>query len=139
MERVELLAHSRGSALLLDALRELFIDTIAFGDEPAERLKVDNIVLMAPDIDVDVAVAKLEIFNSDPDLRTRRSSVQLPTFYHGRLTIYASPEDRACTPGSSSLGGTASVSLKPSKLSTGKSSGECTKKYWKSAAETSAH
>jgi len=51
--------------------------------------------LMAPDIDVDVAVAKMEIFNSDPDLPTRWPSARLPTFYQGRLTIYASPEDRA--------------------------------------------
>ena len=95
MEHVELLAHSRGSALLLDALRELFIESIAFGEDPVERLKINNIVLMAPDIDVDVAAAKVEIINSDPDLRTRRSSVQLPIFFKSRLTIYASPEDRA--------------------------------------------
>ena len=82
-------------SLLLDALRELFIETIAFGDEPAQKLKIDNIVLMAPDIDVDVTVAKMEIFNSDPDLPTRWPSARLPTFFQGRLTIYASPEDRA--------------------------------------------
>jgi esterase/lipase superfamily enzyme len=95
VEHVELLAHSRGPALVLDALRELFIETIAFGEEPAQKLKINNIVLMAPDVDVDVAAAKMEIINSDPDLPTRRATPQLPRFFQGRLTIYASPEDRA--------------------------------------------
>jgi esterase/lipase superfamily enzyme len=95
VERLQLLAHSRGTALLLSALRELAIQSIAAGYEPAERLKIDNVVLMSPDIDTDVAREKLIAFSSDPDLISRWSEPRLPKAINGRLTIYSSPTDRA--------------------------------------------
>jgi esterase/lipase superfamily enzyme len=95
VEGIHLLAHSRGTALLLNALRELSIEAIAAGESPGETFKLENLVLMSPDIDVDVAQQQLEIFASDPDLMTRWRSSQLPKFLRGRFTIYASPEDRA--------------------------------------------
>ncbi len=92
---LHLLAHSRGSALLLNALRELSIEAIAAGESPAELMKLKNLVLMSPDVDAQVARAQLEIFASDPDLTTRWHADDLPRFLSGRFTIYASPEDRA--------------------------------------------
>jgi esterase/lipase superfamily enzyme len=92
---LHLLAHSRGSALLLNAIRELSIEVIAVGESPSEALKLKNLVLMSPDIDAQVARAQLEIFASDPDLTTRWRSSDLPKFLSGRFTIYASPKDRA--------------------------------------------
>jgi esterase/lipase superfamily enzyme len=50
---------------------------------------------MSPDIDADVASQQLELFASDPGLTTRWRSSRLPEFLRGRLTIYASPEDKA--------------------------------------------
>jgi esterase/lipase superfamily enzyme len=95
VEGLHLLAHSRGAAVLLSALRELSIEVVASGESPAESLNFENWVLMSPDIDVDVASQQLEFFASDPSLSTRWDSSQLPKFIRGRLTIYASPEDRA--------------------------------------------
>jgi len=95
VEGLHLLAHSRGSALLLNAIRELCLEAIAVGESPAEALKFENWVLMSPDIDAGVARQQLEIFASDPDLMTRWRSPELPKFLRGRFTIYASPEDRA--------------------------------------------
>jgi len=92
---VQLLAHSRGTAVLLSALRELVIQTIAAGHEPAHVLKIDNLVLMSPDIDADVARQKIEIFSSDPDLIARWNKERLPRVINGRLTLYTSPSDRA--------------------------------------------
>jgi len=92
---MHLMAHSRGSALLLNAVRELSIEAIAAGDNPSETMKLEHLVLMSPDIDAQVARAQLEIFASDPDLRTRWRSADLPKFLGGRFTIYASPKDRA--------------------------------------------
>jgi esterase/lipase superfamily enzyme len=60
MERLQLLAHSRGTAILLSALRELVIQTIAAGYEPTAVLKIDNVVLMSPDIDTESAFAVTE-------------------------------------------------------------------------------
>jgi esterase/lipase superfamily enzyme len=76
-------------------VRELSIEAIAAGEDPSETFKFENLVLMSPDVDAQVARAQLEIFASDPDLTTRWRSTEMPKFLRGRFTIYASPEDRA--------------------------------------------
>ena len=95
VEGLHLLAHSRGSALLLNVMRELSIEAIAAGESPAEALKLEHLGLMSPDIDADVARQQLEIFASDPDPITHWRSPQLPTFLRGRFTVCASPDDDA--------------------------------------------
>lgn len=95
VERVQLLAHSRGTALMLDALRELFLEAIAAGQEPAEALKIDNLVLFSPDVDVDVGGQAITAFVSDPDLISVWPTGRLPRSLNGRMTVYSSPQDRA--------------------------------------------
>ncbi|CRI67903.1 conserved exported hypothetical protein [Thiocapsa sp. KS1] len=95
VERIQLLAHSRGTAVLLNALRELMIESIAAGREPADVYRIDNLVLLSPDIDVDIAGQKITGFVSDPDLTRAWPNDALPHLLNGRLTIYASPDDRA--------------------------------------------
>ena len=95
VERLQLLAHSRGTAVLLSALRELAIQSIAAGYEPASILKIGNVVLMSPEVDTEVAREKIVAFSSDPDLISRWTDERLPRAIRGRLTIYASPTDRA--------------------------------------------
>jgi len=95
VEGLQLLAHSRGTAVLLSALRELAIQSIAAGYDPAGLLKIDNVVLMSPDIDSEVAREKIVAYSSDPDLISRWTDERLPRAIRGRLTIYASPTDRA--------------------------------------------
>ncbi len=97
VDGMHLMAHSRGSALLLNALRELGIEAIAAGVEPVKAFKIDKVVFLflAPDIDLDVAVNQMQLFVSNPDMITRWSGQRLPRFMSGRLTIYASPQDRA--------------------------------------------
>ncbi|MCG6861949.1 MAG: alpha/beta hydrolase [Chromatiaceae bacterium] len=95
VEGVQLLAHSRGAAVMLNAVRELSIEAVASGADPAETFKLEQIVLMSPDIDAQVASQQLEVFASDPDLLNNWRSDTLPRFLNGRLTVYASPEDRA--------------------------------------------
>jgi esterase/lipase superfamily enzyme len=95
VERIQLLAHSRGTAVLLNALRELMIESIAAGRDPADAYRIDNLVLLSPDIDVDIAGQKITGFVSDPDLTRAWPNDALPRLLNGRLTIYASPDDRA--------------------------------------------
>jgi esterase/lipase superfamily enzyme len=95
VDAVHLMAHSRGSAVLLNALRELGIESIAAGVEPLKAFKIDNVVLLAPDIDLDIAEQQMQLFVSNPDMITRWSGQQLPRFMRGRWSIYASPQDRA--------------------------------------------
>ena len=95
VEGIHLLAHSRGTALLLSAFRELVSESIVYGVAPQDYLKLNNLILFAPDIDADVALQKMEIFASDPDMLTRWPSDKLPDTLSGRLTLYTSPKDRA--------------------------------------------
>ncbi len=93
--RVQILAHSRGTAVTLKAVRELGLEAIAAGKEAADLYKIDNLVLLSPDIDIDIAAQQITGFISDPDLVTVWPEARLPRVLKGRLTIYASPEDRA--------------------------------------------
>jgi len=95
VEGLQILAHSRGTALTLKAVRELVLEAIASGRDPIDVYKIDNLVLLSPDIDVDVAGQQVTGFLSDPDLATFWPEGRLPRTLKGRLTIYASPEDRA--------------------------------------------
>lgn len=85
LERIHLIAHSRGTDVLITALRELHIKytAAAKGDytATARELRLGNVILAAPDIDLDVALQRLAAERVDRACR--------------RLTIYTSPEDMA--------------------------------------------
>lgn len=91
---VHLLAHQQGAAVLLSAVRELGIETVAAGVEPADALKLNNVVLMAPDGGQDVGAHQLEIANSDPDMISLWPYARLPSMVRGRMSIYLSPTQR---------------------------------------------
>jgi esterase/lipase superfamily enzyme len=93
VERVQILAHSRGTALTLRALVALAVEAVVAGKDPAKFYKIDNLVLLSPDIDVDIAGQQLTSLLSDPDLPVPRPGVRL--LLNGRFTLYTSPEDRA--------------------------------------------
>jgi len=92
---IQLLAHSRGAAMVLLALRELSIEAIAAGFEPAEFFKLENLILLSPDVDSEVASQQLAVFASDPGMTTHWREGRLPQFVRGRFTVYSSPSDRA--------------------------------------------
>ncbi len=54
IEKIHILAHSRGTDVISTALRELFIETIASGQDPLLVYRIANLILAAPDIDVAV-------------------------------------------------------------------------------------
>ena len=55
VERIHLIAHSRGTDVLTSALRELHIHHAALGRDTAEALKLENVVLIAADLDIEVS------------------------------------------------------------------------------------
>jgi esterase/lipase superfamily enzyme len=59
VERIHLLAHSRGTDLLVTAVSDLVYEAYTHQTNFARRYKIGNIVLMSPDIDADVATAKI--------------------------------------------------------------------------------
>ncbi len=81
VERIHLIAHSRGADVAMAALRELTIWAWAAGLDPEVRLKIHNVVLAAPDLDLQVVDQRL-------------SAEHLPLSVN-RTTIYASPNDKA--------------------------------------------
>jgi esterase/lipase superfamily enzyme len=81
IEKINVLAHSRGTDVIIDAVRELTIAARAAGENPSETLKLGTIILAAPDIDMEVA-------------NQRISSERLPEI-PDRLTVYLSPKDKA--------------------------------------------
>jgi esterase/lipase superfamily enzyme len=59
IERVNLFAHSRGTDVLLSALRELMIEARAAGESPRVKFNFGDLVLIAPDMDLEVATQRL--------------------------------------------------------------------------------
>jgi esterase/lipase superfamily enzyme len=120
LERLHLLAHSRGTDLLATALSELAIEAYMQRTSVARYLKLGNLVLMAPDIDADVAPKKIFKLLSDPDLPyggapDPEASVEEPPGSH--LTLYTSPHDKALATSNWLFGGVARLGLlQPSML-----------------------
>ena len=81
VEKIHLIAHSRGTDVALSAVRELTIAARAAGLDPREQFKIHNFILAAPDLDLQVGTVRLV-------------GDKIPLSTH-RLTIYTSPEDKA--------------------------------------------
>jgi esterase/lipase superfamily enzyme len=98
VERVHLLAHSRGTNILASALSELSVEAYMRQHSLAQQYKIGNVILVAPDLDIDVAPSKILKVFSDPDLPfgpapdARGSIAPSPQF---KVTIYASHDDKA--------------------------------------------
>jgi esterase/lipase superfamily enzyme len=99
VERIHLLAHSRGTDVLSTAMREINIESYISGTPMGEGFKIRNMVLMAPDMDMDVAMTKLFGVISDPEMpyggAPNARGVLRPAGIH--MTIYASAADKALT------------------------------------------
>jgi esterase/lipase superfamily enzyme len=81
VERIHISAHSRGTDVVVTSLRELIIETRAKGLDPREHLKIENLVLAAADIDLDIDMQRIE------------GEAMTPAF--GRVTLYINTRDRA--------------------------------------------
>lgn len=79
VERVHIVAHSRGADVAVSALRELNLQCRGAGKDTRAELKLANLVLAAPDLDQDVFVQRLAI----EDLVAAT----------GRTTVYLSRDD----------------------------------------------
>jgi esterase/lipase superfamily enzyme len=81
VEKINFSAHSRGTDVILTALRELIIEARAAGKDPRRSLKLSNLVLLAPDIDSGVA--------------SQRVIAEALTFSLDRITVYTNNHDGA--------------------------------------------
>ncbi|HUN69383.1 MAG TPA: alpha/beta hydrolase [Burkholderiales bacterium] len=98
LQKIHLLAHSRGTDVLATAVADLSVEAYEQQSDVSRRHKIGNVVLMAPDLDPDVAISKIFKVESDPDApyglapNPRAVFQRMPGF---RITLYASPEDKA--------------------------------------------
>ena len=81
IEKIHIIAHSRGTDVALNAVRELSLQARAAGYDPRKKLKIHNLILAAPDLDLQVASQRIV-------------GDYLSTSVN-RFTIYASPKDKA--------------------------------------------
>ena len=81
VERLHIIAHSRGTDVATTALRELNIALRAQGRDPQQMLKLETVMLAAPDLDLDVFAQRFWIENLGAMAK--------------RTTIYFSSEDGA--------------------------------------------
>ena len=81
IEKIHIAAHSRGTDVATTALRELILESRAAGENPRARYKVENLVLVAADLDLEVALQRFVGEAVGPGV--------------GRLTIYANAKDSA--------------------------------------------
>ena len=81
IERIHLVAHSRGTDVLSSAIRELLLTGRAAGRDNHELYRIANVVLAAPDLDIDVTLQRL--------------ASELLSEEVGEVTIYTSQGDRA--------------------------------------------
>jgi esterase/lipase superfamily enzyme len=96
LRRLHVIAHSRGSDVLTSALQQLAIEAYAAGTSLSALLRLNNVILFAPDIDIDVAAAGLHLA-SDPDMLRRgaRAPFAILPETTAHLTVYSSPDDKA--------------------------------------------
>ena len=102
VERINLIAHSRGAAIAATALRELIIEARAGGHDPLELYRIRNWILPAPDLDFDI-------------VRQRLMAEKLGVAF-GQITIYTTNTDKALSLSQTLLSGTRSGRIRVSDL-----------------------
>jgi esterase/lipase superfamily enzyme len=81
IERINIVAHSRGTDVMVSALRELNIELSSAGKDTRKELKLGNLILAAPDLDLDVT--------------GQRIGAEGVFYIPERMTIYVSQSDTA--------------------------------------------
>ncbi len=81
LESLSIVAHSRGTVVVTDAIRELVIAAHAASRESAKAYRLNNLILAAADIDLMVATQRLFAEHLGTDT--------------GRTTVYVSEHDHA--------------------------------------------
>ena len=98
VERLHLIAHSRGTDTLATALAQLSAEAYMLRSSPDREFRIANVVLVAPDLDGDVAISKIFKVFSDPDLPFGGKAdpgAVIPPSPGLRVTLYVSPDDKA--------------------------------------------
>lgn len=97
VERINILAHSRGTSVLTTALRELIIEARAAGLSPRIAYRIENLIMAAPDLDFDIvrqrliaekigpAFGQITVYTTDSDKALKLSQTLLSGIRFGRI------------------------------------------------------
>jgi esterase/lipase superfamily enzyme len=91
VDNIHIIAHSRGTDVITTALRELIIEQRAAGEAPLKSLRIKNLILAAPDIDLGVMRQRLI---------AEKFGVAI-----GQITIYTAQTDTALSTSESIMTG----------------------------------
>lgn len=92
VERINIVAHSRGTSVVTSALRELIIEARSAGRSPRSAYRIENLIMAAPDIDFDI-------------VRQRLIAEKIgPAF--GQITVYTKDTDKALALSQTLMSGT---------------------------------
>jgi esterase/lipase superfamily enzyme len=107
IEKMHLIAHSRGTDVLVTTIRELMLVSRAAGENPKETFRIENAILAAPDLDLEVvsqrviaermagAVGTATIYTSQNDEAIGWATKIFGSVARlGRMSIKEIPEDR---------------------------------------------
>jgi esterase/lipase superfamily enzyme len=81
INRIHMIAHSRGTDVLSSAIRELALVARAAGETATDKLRDSNVVLAAPDLDLDVVSQRIVAEQLGREAKS--------------ITVYTSEEDKA--------------------------------------------
>lgn len=81
IKKIHLVSHSRGTDVLMTALRELWLELRSTDTEPRKKFRIANVVLIAPDLDFGVTMQRVV-------------AEGLGAFFE-RMTIYSNANDEA--------------------------------------------
>ncbi len=103
LKRIHIVAHSRGTDVVTTALRELVIAERAAGRNPRASLKIENLILAAPDLDFGVVRQRLIAERFGPSV--------------GQITVYMNQKDGALSIAQKLMAGKRFGRIKASDLS----------------------
>jgi len=83
IEKIHIIAHSRGTDIITTALRELIIEQRGYQTHAKSAFRIENLILAAPDLDYGV-------------IRQRLMAEAFATAL-GRVTVYSTSTDKALT------------------------------------------
>ncbi len=81
VEHINLITHSRGGDIMTTALRELNVEYMAQGKDTRKELKIDTLLMAAPDLDGEVFASRLIFENM--------------AMIANRIVVYSSSNDKA--------------------------------------------
>ncbi len=89
VKRIHIIAHSLGTHVITTALREMIIARRAAGENPHDSLRISNLILVAPDMDIGVvrqrlmaeqfgpAIDQITVYTAQTDLALEVSSYMM--------------------------------------------------------------